>query len=93
MFLATNSSVAQLRQTAYQCTLNGGRSPWYYVTWFNGWNKFNLGTSQGRDGLWFERQGEIVKERSGKTYRFTVRHDDDFILDSLDGSEYYDCRA
>ena len=91
--VAINASRSQLRQTAYQCTLNGGRSPWYYVTWYNGWDKFNLGTSQGRDGLFFERKGEVVIERSGKTYNFIIREDDDFILRSLDGSEYYDCRA
>ena len=89
--LCANPSSAQLPQTAYQCSLNGGKSPWYYVTWYDGWNNFNFGTSQGRDGLTFKKQGDYVKDRSGRAYSLSLRKGKNFVLSSLDGTEIYEC--
>ena len=86
-----DSSKSQLRQSAYQCSLNGGRSPWYYVTWYDGWNKFNFGTSQGRDGLMFKKQGDFVKDSSGRAYSLSLWKGKNFVLSSLDGTEIYEC--
>ena len=90
--LYANPSSAISPQSAYQCFLNGGESPWYYVTWYDDWNYFNLGTSQGRNGLYLKKQGDMWKEKRGKTYTLSVYNDyDEFVLQATDQSERYEC--
>ena len=90
--LYANPSSAINPQTAFQCSLNGGESPWYYVTWIDDWNYFNFGTSQGRDGLYLKKQGDVWKEKRGKTYTLSAYNNDRaFVLRSTDKSENYEC--
>ena len=84
-----------LAQSAYKCTYNGGPSRLDYVTFRDGFKKFNLGESLGPvpHSLDFAQQmSGYHRDQHGKLWTFDQNHNASrFSISSLDKKHEFVC--